>query len=125
MLQQAQQPGAKLPDIEVLAYCFAAVISMLDISVIQNQHAQIFDLIKTVLLHTEASDYTSKYGLIALQFLLHSKTAAQWQINASDQETELATQLMLSFLIDAKKKRSQKQAIKSLCLMLRNRNIEK
>ena len=32
---------------------------------------------------------------------------------------------MLSFLVDAKKKKSQKQAIKSLCLMLRNRSIEK
>ena len=78
-----------------------------------------------MLLHTDASDYTSKYGLIALQFLLHSKTAAQWQIGATDQETEHATQLMLSFLVDAKKRKSQKQAIKSLCLMLRNRNIEK
>ena len=34
MLQQAQQPGAKLPDIEVLAYCYAAIISMLDLGVI-------------------------------------------------------------------------------------------
>lgn len=32
---------------------------------------------------------------------------------------------MLSFLTDAKKKKAQKQAIKSMCLMLRNRNIEK
>jgi len=33
-------------------------------------------LVKTVLLSSEASDYTSKYGLIALQFLLHAKTSA-------------------------------------------------
>jgi len=66
ILQQAQQPGAKIPDIEVLAYCYAAVISMVDLAVIQNQHAQIFNLIKTVLLGADSSDYTSKYGLIAL-----------------------------------------------------------
>ena len=51
---------------EVLAYCYAATISMLDLAVIQNKHAQIFALIKTVLLSSEASDYTSKYGLMAL-----------------------------------------------------------
>lgn len=49
---------------------------MLDIAVIQNQHAQIFNVIKTSLLTADASDYTSKYGLMALQFLLHSKTAS-------------------------------------------------
>ena len=98
---------------------------MVDLAVIQNQHAQIFNLIKTVLFGADSSDYTSKYGLIALQFLLHSKTSAQWQIGSSDAETELATQLLLSFLVDAKKKKSQKQAIKSICLMLRNKNIDK
>ena len=62
----------------MLAYCYAAIISSLDISVIQNEHAQIFDLIKAKFLSAEVSDYTTKYGLIALQFLLHSKTTAQW-----------------------------------------------
>ena len=122
VLQHAQQ--GRTPDVEVLAYCFAAIISRLDIAVIQNQHAQIYGLIKTVLLTGEASDYTSKYGLMSLQFLLHSKTQSQWQIGA-DQETEEAMSLMLSFLIDPKKKKSQKQAIKCMCTMLRNRNIDK
>ena len=65
-ITQMLQQGNSYPDMEVLAYCYAATISMLDIAVIQNQHAQIFALVKTVLLSSEASDYTSKYGLIAL-----------------------------------------------------------
>jgi len=125
VLSQAQQPGTKIPDIEVLAYCYAAVVSNLEMAVIQNQHAEIFNLVKSVLLGPEASDYTSKYGLIALQFLLHSKTQAQWQAGGGDAETEHATHLLLSFLVDPKKKKSQKQAVKSICLMLKNRNIDK
>lgn len=82
-------------------------------------------MIKHILLSPDASDYTSKYGLIALQFLLHSKTLAQWQSGA-DAETQEATDLLLSHLLDAtKKKKAQKQAIKSICTMLRNRDVSK
>lgn len=31
--------------IEVLAYCFSAIVSMLNISVIQNQHQTIFNIV--------------------------------------------------------------------------------
>ena len=34
-----------------------------------------------------ASDTTSKYGVVAVQFLLHSKTEAQWQVNSKDPQT--------------------------------------
>ena len=80
-----------------------------------------------MLLAPDASDYTSKYGLMALQFWLHSRTATQWQVSASaeSEQTLQATNLLLSFLVDAKKKKSQKQAIKSVCLMLRNKNVDK
>ena len=86
---------------EVLAYCYAAVISTLDIAVIQNQHDHIASIIKTHLLGPNASDYTCKYGVMALQFLLHSKTLAQWQLGGN-KETELLTRLMLSFVVDIK-----------------------
>ena len=66
VLEQQSQAASKYPDIEVLAYCYAAVISMVDLAVVQNQHAQIFALIKRVLLSSDASDYTSKYGVMAL-----------------------------------------------------------
>jgi hypothetical protein len=72
----AGNPSKSSPDLEVLAYCYAAIISTLDIAVIQNQHDQIAALIKTHLLGPNASDYTCKYGVMALQFLLHSKTQA-------------------------------------------------
>ena len=32
---------------------------------------------------------------------------------------------MLSFVVDIKRKKAQKQAIKSMCVMLRNRNVQK
>ena len=70
----AQAKNPSHPDIEVLSYCYAAVISMLDLAVIQNQHAIIANLIKSHLLSQHASEHTCKYGVIALQFLLHSKT---------------------------------------------------
>ena len=76
---QATPVGAKEAgniDGEVLAYCYAAIMSMIDRAIIQSQHAQIQDLIREKLLGSQASDYSSKYGLIALQFLLHSKTVA-------------------------------------------------
>lgn len=65
-ITQILQQRKTFPDPEVLAYCFAAVISMLDMAVIQNQHAQIFEVIKNCLLTGDASDYTCKYGLMAL-----------------------------------------------------------
>ena len=62
---------------EALAYCLSAIISMLDISVIQHQHSVISEIIVNHLLapHIE-SPQVGKYGVIALQFLLHSKTEA-------------------------------------------------
>ena len=31
--------------------------------------------------------------------------------------------LMLSFVVDIRRKKAQKQAIKSMCVMLRNKNV--
>lgn len=56
----------KKPDDEVVAYCFAALISQVSIAVIQNQNKQIFQIITQYLTGTAASEYTSKYGVIAL-----------------------------------------------------------
>lgn len=38
------------PNQEALAYCFSAILSMLDIAVIQNQHKIIFDIVTNSLL---------------------------------------------------------------------------
>lgn len=59
-----------------------------------------------------------------LQFWLHSKTLAQWQVGA-DPQTDQFSKLMLSFLVETKRVKAQKQAIKSVCLMLRNRSLTK
>jgi len=66
ILASSKAKDSKGPDMEMLAYCYAAVISSLDLAVIQNQHAVIADLIKTHLLSASASEYTCKYGVIAL-----------------------------------------------------------
>lgn len=129
-LLQTLHPGTTRIDIEVVSYCFAALLSMVDIAVIQNLHGAIFEAIKTKLLSAESSEITCKYGLLALQFLLHSKTQQQWQTTMMGtqpqcKETADAVSLLLSFLVDIKRKASQRQAIKSVCLLLRNRQIEK
>ncbi len=55
---------------------------MLDIAVIQNQHKLIFEIISTKMLTANVeSQYVAKYSLIALQFLLHSKTEQEWNGN--------------------------------------------
>ena len=64
-------------------------------------------MLKGLLANGDLSDSSAKYCLIAIQFLLHAKTAAQWQTGA-DKETEEATNLLLSFLLDGKKKKAQK-----------------
>ena len=90
---------------EALAYSFSAVISMLDIAVIQNQHAVIFDIVTRYMLAPAIeSPQVGKYGLVALQFLLHSKTEAEWN-NPADSETERAFSLLLQSLIDSKREK--------------------
>jgi hypothetical protein len=44
-LLQTLQPNNTRIDIEVAAYCFAALLSMVDIAVIQTLHKPIFDVI--------------------------------------------------------------------------------
>lgn len=105
---------------EALAYSFSAVVSMLDLSVIQNQHATIFEIIEKHMLSVE-SPQVGKYGIITLQFLLHSKTEAQWN---AEIETERAFSMVMQGLID-KREKVQKQSQKSLCILLQNKQIEK
>lgn len=107
-LLQTLPAGQTALDLEVVAYCFAAVLSMVELAVIQNQHAQIFQVIKNKLLCAEVSETTCKYGLLALQFLLHSKTYGQWQTSmlgtqAACPETAEAVSLMLASLVDLKR----------------------
>ncbi len=42
-----------------------------------------------------------------------------------DEQTQKATKLLLSFLVDNKRLKTQKQATKSVCLMLQNQKIAK
>ena len=79
-------------------------------------------MISALIASPAASEHTCKYGVIALQFLMHAKIEAQWQPGKCAQTKE-ALQLLLSFLLDSKRERAQKQAIKSVCLMLQNRKV--
>jgi hypothetical protein len=72
---------------------------------------------------TVESAHIGKYGVITLQFLLHSKTEAQWN-NPADVETDKAFNLLLSALIDRREKVA-KQAQKSLCILFQNKKIER
>ena len=61
---------------------------MIDLAIIQNQQKVIYGIITKSMLVQE-SPQVGKYGVIALQFLLHSKTEAQWN-NSADKETDHA-----------------------------------
>jgi hypothetical protein len=65
-LLQTMQPSSAHIELEVVAYCFAALLSMVDIAVIQNLSKPIFEVIQHKLLGAEASETTCKYGLLAL-----------------------------------------------------------
>lgn len=65
-LVQSLPAGQTKVDMEVVAYCFASMMSMVDIAVLQNQQSQIFSAIKSKLLNSDASETTCKYGLLAL-----------------------------------------------------------
>ena len=80
---------------------------MVSIGVIQNQRDRIFDIIRAQLLTPAASTHTCKYGVIALQFLLHSKTRQQWNLNA-DKQTIACVRMLLQMLVDTKRDKAQK-----------------
>ena len=74
---------------------------MLDIAIIQNQHKEIFHIISNHLLAPGVeSPQVGKYGVIVLQFLLHSKTEAEWNSGSEDQ----AFMMLLQSLVDKREK---------------------
>lgn len=88
---QARRAGAPSQiNIESLAYCYSAIVSTLDFGVIQNQEEKIVDAATFLLqgasvIHgsglqqaRSASPVAQKYAIITLQFVLHSKSEAQW-----------------------------------------------
>jgi hypothetical protein len=64
----------------------------------------IFEIIsKHMLTPAVQSLHIGKYGVISLQFLLHSKSEAQWN-NPTDMETDQAFTMLLNSLIDRREK---------------------
>ena len=78
------------PNMEALAYCYSAVISMLDFGVINNQQDKILQVAEHLV--TKCSPMAMKYGIICLQFILHAKSEPQWN---SDKNTSLCLGAML------------------------------
>ena len=63
-------------NMEVLTYCYSAMISQVDFGVISHQESRILNICEQVM--TKCSPTAIKYCLICLQFVLHSKTENQW-----------------------------------------------
>jgi len=61
-----------------------------------------------------------KYAIITLQFVLFSKTEAQW---AQGQSAALVLQQLLHKSYEVQGDAVQKQAVKALCILLKNRKI--
>lgn len=97
---------------------------MLDLSIIANQHAIIFTIItQKMLAPAVESQLIAKYGVIALQFLLHSKSEQMW--NSNDAETEQAFSALMNALLDKRGTKVQKQAQRSMLILFQNKKIEK
>ena len=72
-------------NVDVLCYCYSAIISMLDFGVISDQETKISECVNFILTSGKCSATAIKYGIICLQFILHSKSEAQWN---TDPRTE-------------------------------------
>lgn len=84
------------------------------------------EVLTTSLLSTNANDTVGKYAIVALQFLLHSKTESEWQVKPTTcKQTESALKLLMQVLADTNRSSTQTQAIKSVCLLLQNQKIDK
>ena len=59
-----------------------------------------------------------KYGIICLQFILHAKSESQWN---SDANTGIILKAMLDQCVNIQKDVVQKQAMKSICVILQNK----
>ena len=72
-------------NVDVLCYCYSAIISMLDFGVISDQETKISECVNFILTSGKCSATAIKYAIICLQFILHSKSEAQWN---TDPRTE-------------------------------------
>jgi hypothetical protein len=84
-------------------YAYSAIISRLDLGVIADQQQKIMDVAEFILLagnQNLCSPLAMKYALISLQFVLHSKTEAQWN---SDPVAQTVLARILSQTVNGKK----------------------
>lgn len=78
-------------NIEALAYCYSAVISMLDFGVITHEQNKILRVAEYLV--TKCPPMATKYGIICLQFILHAKSESQWNSDAN-------TSIILNAILD-------------------------
>jgi hypothetical protein len=85
-------------NIEAISYCYSAVISMLDLGVINHQQNKILKIAEHLI--TKCPAMAMKYGIICLQFILHAKSESQWN---SDANTGLILKAMLDQCVNTQK----------------------
>lgn len=90
---------------------------MLDFGVINDQSANILQCADFIVNSGRCSAAAMKYGLICFQFVLHSKSESQWN---TDPDTEKILGMILNQCVNIQKELVQKQAIKSMCIILQN-----
>jgi len=90
--QQISQPGGL--NMDALMYCYSATVSMLDLGVIQNQQQKIVGFMEVVM--QKGSPMQIKYAIMVLQFVLHSKTEAQWNTEGDNSGPILGLLLSLT-----------------------------
>jgi len=112
-------------NVDVLAYCWSAIISMLDFGVIANQEAKILESANFILTSGKCSATAIKYAIICLQFVLHSKSENQWNTDPNTDKILAAILNQICANQQGGKDIVQQQAIKSMCIILQNQKIRK
>ena len=118
MLQQ--QLNTNNTSIEALMYAYSAIVSMLDSGVVANQEKKIVEAATFVIQSGRFSPSAVKYSVMCLQFVLGTKSVAQWQ--SQDDSSGPILSLIFSQALSTHQSVFQ-QAVKTLCIILQNNTI--
>jgi hypothetical protein len=95
---------------------------MVDLGVISNQQDKIVAIAKQVLFNPKQiqSVMSMKFAIVCLQFVLHSKSLANWA-DEHDSSTEIVAHILSQ--IGSIHAQVHQQAVKSICILLQNQKI--
>jgi hypothetical protein len=94
------QDAKKVTNIESLAYCYSAVISMLSHGVVSHKEKDIIRISLQLINSEKFPAMAKKYAIICLQYVLHSKSENQWN---TEQNVQGILETILKMCVNTQK----------------------